>query len=200
MPRRVDHAERRRHIVRALWRLAERGGLPAVTFREVAGEAGVSVRTVQYYFGTKLELLREANRQALQLIGTRLTSRLLHLMESDPSPRTVVSAIVHEFLPTDDESRRAMLLYYVFYTAQMTDAALRGAGEVPQGFIDLVADQIRRAQADGSVPASVAPELEAALLLAIVPAAASGVLSGYTGLDQATAMVDYAVDRIFGPG
>ncbi len=199
MPKRVDHDERRRQIVRALWRIAEQGGLGAVSFREVATEAGVSVRLVQYYFGTKADLLREANRQALQTMGARIAQRVLAAMDGDPSPRQVVATIVHEFLPSDDESRRAMLLYYAFYTAQMTDRSLRGAGEVPQGFIDLVSDQIRRAQLDGTVSPGVHPELEAAVLLAVVPGAASGVLTGYATLEDATLLVDYAVDRIFGP-
>ena len=147
VPKRVDHDERRREIVRALWRITERGGLGAVSFREVAAEAGVSVRLVQYYFGTKLDLLREANRQALQTMGARIARRALAAMDGDPSPRDVVATIAREFLPADSESRRAMLLYYAFYTAQMTDPDLRGAGEVPRGFIDLVADQIRRSAA-----------------------------------------------------
>ena len=104
-----------------------------------------------------------------------------------------------EAAATDRESRRAMLLYYAFYTAQMTDHSLRGAGEVPQGFIDLVSDQIRRAQAEGTAAAGLHPELEAAVLLAVVPGAASGVLTGYGTLEEATLLVDYAVDRIFGP-
>jgi AcrR family transcriptional regulator len=200
VPKRVDHDERRRQIVRALWRITERGGLGAVSFREVAAEASVSVRLVQYYFGTKAELLREANRQALQTMGARIAQRVLAAMDGAPSPHTVVSTIAREFLPSDDESRRAMLLYYAFYTAQMTDPTLRGVGEVPRGFIDLVADQIRRAQHDGAVAGNVHPELEAALLLAVIPAAASGVLTGYATLDEATALVDYAVDRIFSTG
>jgi AcrR family transcriptional regulator len=198
VPKRVDHEERRRQIVRALWRITERGGLGAVSFREVAAEAGVSVRLVQYYFGTKADLLREANRQALQTMGARIARRTLAAMDGDPSPRDVVATIAREFLPDDDESRRAMLLYYAFYTAQMTDPGLRGAGGVPQGFIDLVADQIRRAQRAGTVAAGVHPELEAAVLLAVVPSAASGVLTGYGTLDEARALVDYAVDRMFG--
>ena len=51
MPRRVDHEARRRQITDAVVRLTVKGGLPAATFREVAAEAGVSVRLVQYYFG-----------------------------------------------------------------------------------------------------------------------------------------------------
>ena len=196
MPKRVDHDERRRQIVRALWRITEQGGLGAVSFREVATEAGVSVRLVQYYFGTKADLLREANRQALQTMGARIAQRVLAAMDGDPSPRQVVATIVHEFLPSDDESRRAMLLYYAFYTAQMTDRSLRGAGEVPQGFIDLVSDQIRRAQLDGTVSPGVHPELEAAVLLAVVPGAASGVLTGYATLEDATLLVDYAASTV----
>jgi AcrR family transcriptional regulator len=201
VPRRVDHDERRRFIVEALWRLAERGGLSAVTYREVAREARVSVRFVQYYFPTRADMLRAALEMALQLMGRRLTTRLLALMDGDSAvpPGTVVRTLVREFLPTDDESRRAMLLYYVFYAAQMTDPALRGVGEVPTGFVELVADQIRRGQDAGGVDGHLDPQMEGALLLAIVPGAASGVLAGYTTLDEATAMVDYAVDRIFGP-
>ena len=57
MPKRVDPAQRRREITDAVVRITLKGGLTAATFREVAGEAGVSVRLVQYYFGTKREFL-----------------------------------------------------------------------------------------------------------------------------------------------
>src|SRR5437870_1208569 len=57
MPKRVDHEERRREIVEAVIRITLKGGLTAATVREVAAEAGVSVRLVQYYFGSKDALL-----------------------------------------------------------------------------------------------------------------------------------------------
>ena len=62
MPKRVDHAERRRQIVEAVCRITVKGGLASATFREVAAEAGVSVRLVQYYFGTKDELMLSTQR------------------------------------------------------------------------------------------------------------------------------------------
>jgi AcrR family transcriptional regulator len=49
VPRRVDHEQRRRQITDALLRIAGTRGLQAVTMREVAAEAGVSLRLVQYY-------------------------------------------------------------------------------------------------------------------------------------------------------
>ncbi len=57
MPKRVDHEERRSQIAEALVRVAGRRGLHAVGMRDVAAEAGVSLRLVQYYFQTKEKLL-----------------------------------------------------------------------------------------------------------------------------------------------
>ncbi|MEA3055126.1 MAG: hypothetical protein QOD30_558, partial [Actinomycetota bacterium] len=48
MPRKVDHRVRRREITDAVIRITLTGGLHTATFREVAAEAGVSVRLVQY--------------------------------------------------------------------------------------------------------------------------------------------------------
>jgi AcrR family transcriptional regulator len=46
VPKRVDHDERRRQLTDALLRIAGTRGLRAVTMREVAAEAGVSLRLV----------------------------------------------------------------------------------------------------------------------------------------------------------
>ena len=62
MPKRVDHSVRRRQIIEAVCRITVKGGLASATFREVAAEAGVSVRLVQYYFGTKDELMLSTQR------------------------------------------------------------------------------------------------------------------------------------------
>src|SRR3712207_3911384 len=57
VPRRVDHEERRRELTAALLRIASTRGLRAVSMREVAAEAGVSLRVVQYYFADKRTLM-----------------------------------------------------------------------------------------------------------------------------------------------
>ena len=71
MPKRVDHEERRRQIADALLRVAATRGLHATGMREVAAEAGVSLRLVQYYFGTKEELLLAA----MQYLAVRFSAR-----------------------------------------------------------------------------------------------------------------------------
>jgi AcrR family transcriptional regulator len=198
MPKRVDHDQRRRQIIEALCRLTVRGGLSAASFREVATEAGVSVRLVQYYFGTKAELLHAANRHVAEQTAARITRRLAAL-GTDAEPRDVVHTVVNTFLPTDKRSREAMLLFFAFYTAQMTDPTLARAAarNVPQGLAGLIADQIRRAQPSGEVPVDLDADREAAILTAAIPGLASGVLVNYLTASEAAAILAYAVDRLF---
>ena len=77
MPKRVDHAERRRQIIEAVCRITVKGGLAAATFREVAAEAGVSVRLVQYYFGTKDELMLSTQRHVAERATARINERVV---------------------------------------------------------------------------------------------------------------------------
>ena len=72
MPRRVDHDQRRRQIGEALLRIANTRGLQHASMREVALEAQVSLRLVQYYFHTKDELLLAA----LGYLGEQLSERV----------------------------------------------------------------------------------------------------------------------------
>src|ERR1700722_6895881 len=75
MPKRVNHEERRQQIADALLRTAAVRGLHATGMREVAAEAGVSLRLVQYYFGTKEELLLAAMQRLAAQFGARATER-----------------------------------------------------------------------------------------------------------------------------
>jgi TetR/AcrR family transcriptional regulator, transcriptional repressor of bet genes len=200
MPKRVDHNERRRQIIEALCRITVRGGLSAASFREVAAEAGVSVRLVQYYFGTKAELLHAASRHVAERAATRIRRRLAAL-GTGAEPRDVVHTMVTTFLPSDKQSRETMLLFFAFYTAQMTDPTLARAeaSNVPQGLAGVIADQLRRAQASGDAPAELDADREAAILTAAIPGLASGVLVNYHTARQAAAILDYAIDRLFSP-
>jgi AcrR family transcriptional regulator len=82
VPKRVDHEERRRQITDALLRTAAARGLHATGMREVAAEAGVSLRLIQYYFGTKEELLLAAMQRLAAQFGERVQERIKRLKES----------------------------------------------------------------------------------------------------------------------
>jgi TetR/AcrR family transcriptional regulator, transcriptional repressor of bet genes len=198
VPRRVDHDERRRTILEALCRIAAAEGAGAVSFRQVAAAAGVSVRLVQYYFGTKADLLHAANRYVAQRAGPRITSAVAAL-GPDPEPRAVVRALAEQFLARDDERRDAMVLFYAFFTAQLTDARLArsSAAEVPQALVMTIARQIERARERGDVDGSLDAGKEALMFVSALPGIVAGAMVGYHSDAAAEQLVDYAIDRLF---
>jgi AcrR family transcriptional regulator len=201
VPKRVDHEERRRQIADALLRTAAARGLHATGMREVAAEAGVSLRLVQYYFGTKEELLLAAMQQLAARFAARATARFREASGSGAlaSPRDVVAAILAEGLPADDDRRTFHVIYTAYLALSLTDPALAIAPLVKNSdaVTGVVADQLRAAQAAGSAPAHLDPDLEAFSLMAMAAGLATSILAGQSSAGQAQAVIDYHLDRLF---
>jgi AcrR family transcriptional regulator len=201
VPRRVDHEERRRQIADALVRTAAARGLHATGMREVAAEAGVSLRLVQYYFGTKEELLLAAMQQLAVQFSDRVLARIQRMKETGnpASPRDVIAAILTEALPADDERRTFTLVYTAYLALSLTDPALaisplaRNSGIVG----DVIAAQLRAAQAAGDTPAHLDPDLEATSLLTMSAGLGTSVIAGHSSAGQAQAVIDYHLRRLF---
>lgn len=70
-----SQAARRRRVLDAALRLAERGGFDAVQMRDVATEANVALGTVYRYFTSKERLLLEAMVEEIEALAGRLESR-----------------------------------------------------------------------------------------------------------------------------
>jgi AcrR family transcriptional regulator len=70
-----SQAARRRRVLDAALRLAERGGFDAVQMRDVATEASVALGTVYRYFTSKERLLLEAMVEEIEALADRLESR-----------------------------------------------------------------------------------------------------------------------------
>jgi AcrR family transcriptional regulator len=200
MPKRVDHEERRRQIADALLRTAATRGLHATGMREVAAEAGVSVRLVQYYFGTKEELMLAAMQQLAARFSERGLARI-RALGSPSRPRDIIAAILTEGLPADGERRTFTMLYTAYFALSLTEPALaigplvRNSGAV----IEVVAAQLRSAQAAGQTPAQLDPDLEAFSLLALSAGLGTSVLGGQSTPEQAQAVLDYQLRRLFPP-
>ena len=201
MPKRVDHEERRRQIADALVRTAATRGLHATGMREVAAEAGVSLRLVQYYFGTKEELLLAAMQQLAAQFSDRVLARIQRTKEtgSPASPRDIIAAVLTEALPADDERRTFTLVYTAYLALSLTDPALainplvRNSNAVS----DVIAAHLRTAQADGDMPAGLDPELEAISLMTMSAGLGTSVLAGHSSPEQAQAVIDYHLRRLF---
>jgi AcrR family transcriptional regulator len=203
VPKRVDHEERRRQIADALLRTAATRGLHATGMREVAAEAGVSLRLVQYYFGTKEELLLASMQQLAAQFSDRAMARIRQSRQGDgpASPRDVLAAILTEGLPADDERRTFTIVYTAYLALSLTDPALAISPLVRSSdvVIDVVAAQLRAAKASGDMPVHLDPDLEAISLLSISAGLGTSVIAGQSSAGQAQAVIDYHLHRLFPP-
>ena len=132
MPKQVDHDERRRVLAQTAAGIVAARGLDALTFRELAGEAGVSVASVQHYFGSKADLLVHTLDRQSDEIGARVAARL-DALGPDARPGARILTVAQAFLPTDDLSRQAMVVYLSFAAGALTDAFLNSAGAFARG-------------------------------------------------------------------
>jgi AcrR family transcriptional regulator len=201
VPKRVDHEERRRQIADALLRAAATRGLHATGVREVAAEAGVSLRLVQYYFGTKEELLLFAMQQLAAQFAERGLARIRRTKPADGQarPRDVIAAILTEGVPADDERRTFTILYTAYFALSLTDPALAINPLVrnSKAVFDVIAAQLRTAQANGDMPAGLDPELEAISLMTMSAGLGTSVLAGHSSPEQAQGVIDYHLRRLF---
>jgi len=195
MPKKVDHEQRRRQMTDAVCRIALRGGLSAATFRAVAAEAGVSVRLVQHYFGTKDELLRYTQ----QHVGERSTARLMTWIDkTDGSPRAVLEAFLKSFIPVDEESTVAALMYIALYTESVVSVIDKDTPSRKTESSMMRAAVLEQLKA-GSLNLHVDPETEATLITALVPGLGQYVLDQTMTVDEVRTVIDYHLDRIFAP-
>ncbi|GAB1820630.1 TetR/AcrR family transcriptional regulator [Herbidospora sp. RD11066] len=196
MPRQVDHDERRRQLTDALLRIASTRGLQAVSMREVAAEAGVSLRVVQYYFETKQALLESG----LAELGARMDRRFKERAATmgEPTARGVFAAVLGTILPFDEQSRLDSLAWTAYSTAALTDPALATAGlTLPDALENVLTARLTAAQQAGGISPDRDPRAEVAGLLALANGLTTSVLSGQRSREAAVAIVDYRLDRLF---
>lgn len=200
MPKLVDHQARRRQIAEALLEIASTRGLQAATMREVAAQAGVSLRLVQYYFTSKDELLAGALTHLTERLTERIRERAGIADDPDRDPRQVVAGTLSAVLPADEDGRRLVLTYHAYYMFALSEQRPiieRGAVDAAriEGFL---AEQLRRAQRQGRAPADLDPEQTAAGLLAIANGLGISVLTGRRTGEEAEHVLSYHLDRLFG--
>ncbi|MEU2745420.1 TetR/AcrR family transcriptional regulator [Streptomyces collinus] len=201
MPKRVDHAERRTEIAEALVRVAGRRGLHAVGMREVAAEAGVSLRLVQYYFQTKEKLLLFGLELLAERFGERVSARVRAAGDA-PGPRAMVEALLMAALPTDDESRTFHHLYTSYAVLAVNDPALAAQPFIknPDAAEDTLTELLRQAQEAALLEPGVDARLEAAGLLAMSAGLGTGVLVGQRSPESAATVLSHHLNRTFRTG
>lgn len=160
MPPPVDHEARRQQVAAIASRLLARAGLQAVTFRDIAREAGYSTAIVSHYFHNKRELLIYMFRSAAAGAVARVDGR--HAEGGS------LQECLEILLPLDEERRRDWQVWVAFWGQVSSDPELlaeqqRRAHDALNLVIRLLTDEYR----GRDVPASVI-ELRARRLLTMV--------------------------------
>lgn len=197
MPRLADHDQRRTQITSAARRVIARDGLGAATFQSVAAEAGISVRLVQYYFGTKRKFLLATHQAVVADAGARFTSRLSTL-GADPAPRDVIRAILTELLPTDTPRRQDAIVLNAFHAAALTASDVRAEDTLgaPRFLVRTIAEQLRRLRAGAASSADRAADLDAELIVALAGGLAQTLLVDKGAEERADELLDRLLDRM----
>ena len=198
MPRRVDHEQRRGQITDALLRIASTRGLRAVTMREVAAEAGVSLRLVQYYFTDKQSLMTAGLARLAGRMDERMKARFA-ARGTGLDERTVFEVVLTSILPMDDAGRADQLAWAAYYAALLTEPGFTVAGpHFPNPLEDFLVTRLVAAREAGTVPPGSDPRTEVATLLALANGLTASVLRGQRDAEDARRILDAQLDRVFG--
>ena len=101
MPKIVDHDERRRMIVEALWRVVSRDGASAVSVRSVAAEAGMPKSSIGHYVGTMPQLLSLAIDQLVAYVEEQAPPLTVESLDLDQATDAFMAVV-----PTDPKRRQ----------------------------------------------------------------------------------------------
>lgn len=195
MPKVVDHEERRRHIADAVFRVIARQGFDATGLRGVAAEAGVSMGTVQHYFGSKDEMLLFA----LDHMRARVLARVERkLSVSAPGHREFVATGMRALLPLDPPSREEAAVNIAFFAASQGNREFRRV--LRQGYARLlvsVREQLRQAAEEQRLARGIDPDAEASALFFLGQGLIGPLLIGAITRRDALALLDDRLDHIF---
>lgn len=186
MPRLADHEQRRRQIAEAVWRIASTRGLEDVSLRKVAAEAGVSLRLVQYYFGTRNDLLLGA----LEILNKETREDV----PWGTAPREILRAMLVGMLPLDDDRRTRYLVHLAYFVRSLSDPVFSAS---PLELVRLTADLLAWARDRGEIPEDVDLMPEAELLVNSIDGLQAGIILGRRTPEAAIALIDHQLRRLF---
>jgi DNA-binding transcriptional regulator YbjK len=108
MPKRVNHQECKTEILQVFLTCAAIEGLQSVTLRGVAAQAGISLRQIQYYFGTQDALVQEGLHMLEQRSHHGFNERLSTLSDDSGACTTLIT-LFEVALRIDAESRQQQI-------------------------------------------------------------------------------------------
>ncbi|MFG2022404.1 TetR/AcrR family transcriptional regulator [Streptomyces sp. NPDC048825] len=196
MPRQVDYEDRRRRIAEAVCALIARSGIEAVSLRDVAAQADVSMGAVQRSFRTKEDMLLFALEHISQQVSDRANQRIA----AAPTPQaasTLLSHTLAQMALLDEESQTQAHVWLTFVAQAPASEKLTDVLRATYTKLhDLVAWLIRYGQDTQEVPKNVDPDREAHTLLALADGLTVQVLAGHHSPETALAVLQRHINQL----
>lgn len=181
MPRQVNHGQRRREIVYAVWAVIAEHGIKALTMRAVADEAKVSVGRIQHYFQSKDELVRAACRAMVEGADQRYGERT-----TAADPLSALRELVTHAIPTDDALRVGTAVWYSYVAKSLDDPDIaRILGEAKQGAFEFAVQLLKDAKDRGQLRGNIDNVTAARQLLSMADGLSMAVLIGQLAAAEA---------------
>lgn len=155
MAKHADHEKRRAAFASAAFRVLARGGLPGLTVRAVAQEAGFTTGALVHYFPSKSQLFLAASEHAALIVRPRMEQDEVAFDEIEGLRR-----VIYEALPLTAEARALWSVWLVFWDRGKTDPVI---GKLAQARYAEWQGRLRRllarAQAQGAIRTDADPDL-----------------------------------------
>jgi AcrR family transcriptional regulator len=164
VPKAVDHGERRSELADAVLRVVARGGVRAVTLRDVAIEAGWSTGALNHYFNGKDDLLAGALKRAMHIIREKVA-----VARALPDPTEALEQMLVQVLPVDDTRLAFARVWLSFCGEAVAGDEIRAylASSDAAWRTDL-AETVKRGQEAGTFDRTIDPDWIADTLGALV--------------------------------
>lgn len=196
MPKRVDPGERRQAIAAAVYEVIGERGWEAVSLRDVASAAGVSMGQVQHYFTTKADMLLFALGYNRARVLARLQQEVAAL--PDPTQREQIRAAMRVSLPMDTPGRQEAVVNIAFLSAAtVTPAYAQILRDEYAQVLALAQAQLGAAAANGELREGIDLRREAAALFFLLDGLIGPVLIGVLTPEAALDILDHQLERIF---
>ena len=197
MPKIVNHEERRKRLVDAVWSLAVRGGIEQVTLRKVADEAGVSMGQVQHYYSSMQALIRDALDRAVRAVNANIENEVRAAGET--SPEAVLRTCLHALTSADQESMRLMRFSLAAVGRAVSDPTMaRVLAPGDDELLSFTAGLIAAArQARGGEPRGE-ERVDADVCWSLATSLGVDIALGYREPDAARRVLDHHIDQILG--
>ncbi|MGI5350130.1 TetR/AcrR family transcriptional regulator [Streptomyces sp. CA-250714] len=199
MPRQVDYEARRRQIAEAVCTLIARSGMDAVSLRDVAAEANVSMGAVQRCFRTKEDMLLFALEHITEHVTERANARIA-AADMPQAASTLLSHTLTELALLGEESETQAHAWLAFVAhAPASEKLAAVLHETYAKLHELLVWLIRYGQDTREVPSHLDPEREAHTLLAVADGLTVHVIAGHHSPTTALAVLHRHLDQLLEP-